>query len=117
MESGPSGRGGPRSGRDLKIVEDGSELEGSSGRKLTLGKLDMADMVLDFGCFRNGGSPGKARRGGGSEMDLGTLDISRKALGTLDMCHHRDRGQILTTTLVITVSILFSALTFHKFWS
>ena len=32
LELGPSRRGGPRSGRDPRIVEDGSRMEGFSGR-------------------------------------------------------------------------------------
>jgi len=80
-------------------VEDGSEMEGSSGRKFTSGKLDVTDMVLHLGVFGTGGSPGKARRGGGSGMDSVTCGCLGKALGILDTCHHCGSGQILTTTI------------------
>jgi len=33
----------PREGRGLGMVEDGSEMEGSSGQKMTSGRLDMAE--------------------------------------------------------------------------
>jgi len=34
----PSGRGGHQSGRDLRMVKDGSGMEGSSTRRMTLGR-------------------------------------------------------------------------------
>ena len=43
LELGSSYRGGPRCGRDLKIVEDGSKMEGASGRRITSGKLNVAE--------------------------------------------------------------------------
>ena len=49
LELGPSDRGDPQSGRGLRIVEDDSEMKGYAGQKLTLGKLDMMDMILDSG--------------------------------------------------------------------
>ena len=51
LELGPSGLGGPWSGRDLKIVEDGSGMEGSLGWKMTLKKLDVAEADFrEVGC-------------------------------------------------------------------
>jgi len=43
LELGPSGQRGPLSGRDLGIVKDGSEMEGSSIQRLTSGKLYVAE--------------------------------------------------------------------------
>ena len=126
----PSGQGGSRSGRDLRIVEDVSGMEGSLRRRTTSGKLDVAeadcgkvgcdgsrlreswtwrklisekldvaDMVSDLGVFATRVAPGRA----GEEEDPGWIhglvDVSRKALGSLDTCHHHDHGQTLTTTL------------------
>ena len=57
LELGPSGRGGPqssRSGRDLEMVGGGSEMEGSSGRMMTSGRLEVPEAsgwtlgVVDF---------------------------------------------------------------------
>ena len=56
LELGPLGRGGPRSERDHGIVEDGSGMEGSSGRRITSGKLDVAE--ADFEKVGCGGSFG-----------------------------------------------------------
>ena len=53
LELGHSGQGGPGCGRDIEIVEDGSEVEGSSGQKLTSGKLNVAE--ADFGKVECGG--------------------------------------------------------------
>jgi len=58
----------------------------------------VAVMILDLGVFGTGSSPGKARRGGGSELDSGTCGCFEKALGSLDTCYHCGRGQILTIT-------------------
>ena len=39
----------------------------------------------------------KIRCGRGSRMDyMGVVDFSGEALGSLDICHHPDEGQILT---------------------
>ena len=43
MKLEPSGRGGPQSEKDLRIVEGGSKMEGSSGWKMTWGRLDVAE--------------------------------------------------------------------------
>ena len=64
--------------RDLKkMVEGGSGIEGPSGQRLTLGKLDVAE------------TPGWTQ---------GVVDFLGEAPGSRDTCHHLDDGQILTTT-------------------
>ena len=72
LKLGPSGRGGPQSGRDHEIVKDDSGMEESSGRKLNSRKLNVTDMVPHLSVFITGDSPEKARRGRASVMDSGT---------------------------------------------
>ena len=43
----------------------------------------------------------KIECGEGSELYSGSLDFSGKVLGSWDMCHHPDEGQILATTHTI----------------
>ena len=59
-------------------------------------------MCPDSGVFRTRGSPGEATGGERFGMNSGTRECLEKALGNLDTCYHRDRDQILTTTLVIS---------------
>ena len=42
---------------------------------------------------------GRLDVGGGSEVDLRVVDVSEKVLGILNMYHHLDGSQNLTTTL------------------
>ena len=64
-------------GRGLEIVEGGSEMDGSSGRSMTSGRL-----------------VAKA-----PDRTLGVVNFLGEALGNLNMCQHPDEGQILTTTI------------------
>jgi len=59
------------------VVTCGFGLGMSSGWKVAPGRSGVAE------------SPG---------WTLGVVDFSREALGSLDMCHHLDAGQILTST-------------------
>lgn len=46
LELGPSGWEGPRSGKDLGIMENDPGMEGSSERRTTLKKMDVVE--VDF---------------------------------------------------------------------
>jgi len=95
LELGSLGWGGPQSGRNLGIVEDSFGMEGSWGRKLDFEKVGCGRYGSQFWCLRNGGSPEKARRGGGSGMNSGTLWISQKKL------------QIVWTHVIIVAVVKF----------
>ena len=43
LELGPSSQGGPRSEGDIKMVENGSKIEGPSRHRMTSKKLDIVE--------------------------------------------------------------------------
>ena len=59
----------------------------NGGRRLRIGNV--------FGTERG---PGMAGSGGCSRLDSESCEFLKKVLGSLDMCHHPDESQILTTT-------------------
>jgi len=48
--------------------------------------------------FETEGSSGMAKSGGNSGLDSGSCEFLGEALDSLDTCHHRYKGQILTAT-------------------
>ena len=79
MELGPSGRGGAPSGRDLEIMKDRSRMEGSSGRKLTSGKLDVTNMVPNLGVFRTEVARGRPKEAKDAGWTQRLADVSEKS--------------------------------------
>ena len=79
----------PQESKDLGVVEGGSEMEGSLGRRMILEKSDVAE--ADFR---------KAGCDGGSELNSESCELLGESSGSKDMCHHPDDGQNLTTTEV-----------------
>ena len=59
------------------------------------GKVGCGRYGSESGCLRNEDRPEEAEDPGWIQ---GLVDVSEKALGNLDTCHHRGRGQISTTT-------------------
>jgi len=99
LELWPSSEGASRSGRNLRIVKDGSEMKRSSERKLTSGKLNVTDMISDLGVFETKVASGRPGEAGDPRWIQGLIAILIKILDNLNTCHHRDRVKILTTTL------------------
>ena len=89
LESETFGMERLQEGKDLGVVEGGSEMEGSLERRMTSEKSDVAE--ADFG---------KAGCGGGSELNSESCELLGESSGSKDMCHHPDDGQNLTTTEV-----------------
>ena len=98
LELRPSGRGRPRSEKDLGTMEGGSRIEGLRDRGMTSGRSDWRRMTSEkLDVVED--DLGKVGCGRGSGIDSESLWISRwKVLGRWDMCHYSDEGQILTTT-------------------
>ena len=67
----------PREGKDLRVVEDDFGIEGSSERRMTSGRSDVAEAP---------------------SWTLKIVDFLAKVLGSRDMCYHPGEGQILTIT-------------------
>ena len=103
LELEPSGRRAPQSGRDLKMVEDGSWIEGCSGQRISSRRSYMEEDDFEkIGCV--GGwlcrlTSEKLDVTKASGWTLGVVNFSGEVLGSWDICHHPDEDQILITTL------------------
>jgi len=53
----------------------------------------------DLGVLGTGVTPGRSGEAENLGQNHGLVDVSEKTLGSLDTCHHRGSGQILTTAI------------------